>query len=142
LERVIKIQAQVHSVNAVRVDGLKAGSLPCLIETSGERTNFQVLPILVVQLTLKVSRHKLNFFGCTERLTMIGERKRNHTQTRQQALDSAKEQPVCQFASRQRGGEGNGLVAKGLPQSLEPSRGVEDRGIRMPVNEGLPARVS
>ena len=73
---------------------------------------------------------------------MIGERKRNHTQTRQQALDSAKEQPVCQFASRQRGGEGNGLVAKGLPQRLEPSRGVEDRRIRMPVDEGLPARVS
>jgi hypothetical protein len=142
LERVIKIQAQVHSMNAVGVDGLKAASLARLIESSGKRTNFQVLPILVVQLTLKVPRQKLNLFGCTQRLTMIGERKRNHTQTRKQAWDSAEEQPIRQFASRQRGGEGNGLVSKGLSQRLEPSRGVEDRGIRMPVNEGLPARVS
>jgi hypothetical protein len=128
-------------MNAIRVDGLKPSSFARLTESSVERTNFQVLPILVVKFAFEVPRQKVNFIGITEWLTMIGEGKRNHPQTRKPALDSAKEQTIRQFASRQRRGEDNRLVSIGLTQRFEPSRRVKDRCIWMPVDKDLPAWV-
>src|SRR5579859_3044457 len=116
-------------------DGLKPCRVARVRECSVERSKLQVFPILMIHFTLEIPSQKLSLFSSAKRFAVVGERKRNHAQAGKPASDSAKEQPVCQFAGWRRCSKNYRLITISLAQGLEPSHCMEDRSAGMTFDE-------
>src|SRR5208282_3562377 len=124
---VVKVASKIDSMQIVAIDGLKTGFLSSPIKTPVDRANFQVLPILMLQIRLQTANQEIQFLGTAkERFAVVGKRQRDHARPRDPTSYPAKHEAVLQFSSRRGGSECYRPVAVRTAKSFEPSDGMKD----------------